>query len=253
MKTELSDILYSVIQDIDVLMTITDYSYTGSTHTVEVCDVKWLQVGRTVTIGGNDYEVTAINYATNVLTLSGADVITTFTFNIYRPVFFYGTPREAGNDIKAISSSDDKYPMFYLLLNYEETNYEDDEDPIERTANFRLFALTDSDHGNWLTSDIHTRCIKPMTKMYSAFIETLKADKMSFDSNGFRFSTIPAYKFGVYVTNSGAEKNFFVDNLSGWEMRISELKIRKDHTCVDTCPVYVAPTEFDTSFDTSFA
>jgi len=240
MKTELSDILYSVIQDIDVSMTITDYSYTGTTHTVEVCDVKWIQVGRAVTIGANEYTVTAINYATNVLTLTGANPITVFTFNIYRPIFFYGTPIETGNDIKAISNSEDKYPMFYLLLNYEEQNYEDDEDPIERTVNFRLYAVTDSDHGKWLTSDIHDRCIKPMTRMYTALIEAIKADKMSFDTNGFRFGTIPQYKFGAYVTNKGSLANFFVDNLSGWEMRFTELKIRKDHTCTDVCPAYVA-------------
>lgn len=253
MRNELPDIIYSVIQDMDVSMTITDYSFIGTTHTIEVCDVRWAQVGYTVTIGGNDYVIQSVNDQTNIIVLTGANQIFTFTFDLYRPNFTYGTPVEANNDLKAKRLSSDKYPMFYLLLSYEEINRIDPEDPIERISNFRLFALADANHKGKLTTDIHSLYMKPMSRMFQSFINTMYADKSSFYMDEFRYTSIDRYKFGVYITNTGAAKNFFVDDLSGWELRMTDLAIRKQHSCTQFCPVFVEPDQFDDSFDDSFA
>lgn len=252
-QTELPDILQEVVDSIDLSMEITDYSRSTTTHTIELCDVKWLQIGRTITIGSSDYVISTINDSTNVITCTGSAVdITANTFDIYAPVFFYGTPLEQDQRMKAIRKSIDKTPMVYLLLNYRERNNEDTEDPVSREVTCRLFFLTESNFDK-LTDDIHTLFVKPMSRLKQIFIDTMKTMKGTFYLDDFTDETTPQYKFGVYITNTGVSKNFFVDKLSGVEMSVDRLAIRRGYSCTTACRLFTIPSEFDNSFDNSFA
>lgn len=240
-QTELTDILQEVVDTIDLSMEIVDYSRTGTTHEIELCDVKWLQIGRTITIGSASFVVNSINDSTNVITCTGSAVdITANTFNIYAPVFFYGTPLEQDQKLKAIRETVDKTPMVYLLLNYSERNNEDTEDPIEREVSCRLFFLTASIHEK-RSEDIQTLYVKPMSRLRQNFMTALKSMKGTFNTENLTTDTIPQYKFGVYITNTGTQKSFFADKLSGVEMPVDRLAIRRGAVCNTSCRLYTIP------------
>lgn len=236
-RTEFPDIVYSIVQRMNVGMTIVDYTQDGTTHTIEVCDVKWLQAGYPITINGNEYTVVSVDDLTRIIVLTGEAMISANYFYIYYPKFFYGTPIDTENQLKPKRLSRDKYPMIYLMLNYRERNNEGANPAIERSVTSRIFALSDSDFIKWETSGIHEYAIKPMARMMQAFIDTIKSMKRDFFTEEFEYESIPAYKFGVFIDNKGATKSFFTNNLSGWEMSIADLQIRKGHTCNQCSPL----------------
>jgi hypothetical protein len=241
-QTELPDLIQDVVDNMDLSMSITDYTRSGTTHTIEVCDVKWLQIGRTITIDGSDYKIESVNDSTNVIVCTGAaSDITANTFDIYAPVFFYGTPLEQDQKLKAIPNIADKTPMFYLLLTYKERNIADAEDPIEREVTCRIFGLTSSVHEK-RTDDIQSLYVKPMSRMCQEFIDTMKGMKGTFYTENLTFDTVPQHKFGVYITNTGTQKSFFADKLSGIEIDFDRLAVRKGHVCTATCRLYDIPS-----------
>lgn len=73
---------------------------------------------------------------------------------------------------------------------------------------------------------------------------TLKSMVGSFFTEEFDWESIPAYKFGVFITNAGVKKGLFTNDLSGWEMGINDLQIRKGHTC-NSCAPYNFPVGID--------
>lgn len=236
-RVEFPDIVYSIVQRMNVSMTITDYAQSGTTHTIEVCDVKWLQAGYPLTIGGNSYTVVSVDDATNIVVLTGDEPITVSAFDIYRPKFFYGTPIDTENQLKPKRLSRDKYPMIYLMLNYSEQNDDTADSAIERTVEARIYALSDSNFEKWETSGIHEYAMKPMARLMQIFIQTMNVMKRDFYMEEFLYRSVPRYKFGVFIDNKGAVKSFFTNNLSGWEMSINDLQIRKYHTCVACAPL----------------
>lgn len=240
-RTETPDILGSVVEQIDRTMTITDYSVNGTTHSIEVCDLKWVEPGRDITIDGNTYRVTAINNSTNIITATGAESVETNTFELYPPIFFYGTPLDQDQNLKGIRETNNKTPMVYLLLNYDEDNDSNDESSIEREIRCRLFFLTSANFDTDLTADLHENKIKPMARLMQLFVDALKANRRSFDTEAFKYNSTPGYKFGVYVTNAGTKKSFFVDQLSGWDMRIDNLIVRRGHNCT-SCRAFEFPS-----------
>lgn len=240
-RTESPDIFNAVVQRMNVSMKIVDYTQDGATHTVELCDVKWLQAGYPLTIGGNAYTVVSVDDVTNITVLTGDEPITTATFEIYRPKFFYGTPVDTENQLKPKRLSRDKYPMIYLMLNFRERNFEGANPAIGRNGTYRVFALSDSNFEKWLTENIHEYAIKPMSRLMQHFIDTIKSMKGTFFTEEFDYESIPAYKFGVFIDNKGAPKSFFTNNLSGWEMGINGLEIRKGFACAP-CPSFVFET-----------
>lgn len=251
-RTEFTDIIDTVVQAMDVSMVITGYSQSGTTHTIEVCDLKWVQKKREITVDGNTYTVTAINDETNTITATGDEPIQVSTFNLYRPKFFYGTPIDTENQLKKKKLSTDKFPMFWLPLNYREVNFHEWDNPIEREVAGRLLALGGADWEKSLTSDLHDDVIKPMARMMQCFINTLLSMVGIFLTDDFKYESIPQYKFGIFIQNKGTEKNLFTDNTSGWEMTFSDLKVWKGHNCTPCTPI-VFDHEFDESFDESFA
>lgn len=243
-RTEFTDIMYSVVQALDLSMTITDYSFVGNAHTATLCDLKWLQVGFTITIGGNDYLITSINDTTNVVVMTGAAEIETATFDIYRPYFRYGSPIDANNELVKQKDTEDKYPLVYLMGNFSEFKREPDSS-IERDVSARLFALTDSNFKKWKIDDISQYAMRPMSRLMQNILDTIEgkipASKRqmlsSFFAETFTCELIPRYKYGVYITDKGAVNSYFADNLSGWENSFNDLHVRRNHRCTQCVPM----------------
>lgn len=243
-RTEFTDIMYSVVQALDLSMVITDYSFTGTTHTIEVCDVKWAQVGFALPIDGNDYTVVSVDDSTNIIVLTGTEEIAVSTFDIYRPYFRYGSPIDANNELVKQKDTEDKYPIVYLMGNFSEFNREPDSS-IDREVSFRLFTLTDSNFKRWKIADITQYAMNPMSRLMQHIKDTIVGEVpssrrqmlSSFFTEEMRYTSDPRYKYGVYITDKGATNSYFADNLSGWEMRFDDLQIRKRHACTDCVPI----------------
>jgi hypothetical protein len=89
-----------------------------------------------------------------------------------------------------------------------------------------------ADFQNWNTDDHYSNAIIPMRNLCFAFIEEV--------NNSFMFSDFTDYnlinhvKFGVFTDNKGHTNNFFNENLSGVEMRVT-LPVYKNIACSDAC------------------
>jgi len=234
-RKELPDILTSIVADIPLAMTITTQqtdSYTGNIL-LEVCDLKWSEIGRNVTIDSVEYIIEDIDYDNNIMTVSNADGIPIITtaFDLYAPFFFYGTPIAMTNDLMAIKDSVSKTPLIYLILNYNETTYSDPEDIKDRDADCKLLFLTQANYQEWVTAEFFDRSIKPMSRLRQNFIKQLQDDNR-FDMIDKSYGDENQVRFGIYQQNKGVEKNLLQDQLSGNRMDIT-LTIYKDLSCFE--------------------
>lgn len=229
----LPNILREVFNDLTATVQIIEVSTAGNIHTVEVCDPYYMEVGRTVIIGGNNYVVKTINYLTNTITVEGTASINVDSFTLYAAFFFHGTPRAVNSELHDQPNASDKTPMGWLLETYEEAFPGEVDTVLDRESDIRLFFLTQANFNEWLTQDFYNNAIEPMRRLMYLFINTISNNPL-FDMIDVGYEVTNHAKFGVYITNQGVENGMFVDNLSGCELRI-RLKIFKRDIC-PTCP-----------------
>lgn len=233
-RYELTDILETVVNSLQFSVTIkSQVINTDGSITLSCCDIYHAEVGRIVTIGVNDYTITAIDDTVKTITVIGTGSITTTTFELYHPKFFYGTPLAMENELIEIEDAADKTPMIFLLLKYREQYFEDLEDTLDRISNCTIYFLTQSNFEDWKSTDIFTNAVKPMHRLQQNFLNFLKTDNVHFNMIDFSDNYDPETKFGVYVANKGVPKGFFTDKLSGGKTDFA-LPIYKDYSC-DNC------------------
>lgn len=233
----LIDILEAVVADISIEMTITSVVDNGDdTFDVIVTDLKWLEVGRIVTINGFLFTVVSIDDDTNTIVFTGTDTIfaNTTTFDLYAPFFWYGTPVAVNNQIQEIQQSQEKTPMVYLMLKFKERFNTDEELMLERESTCSLFFLTQADFDAWGTDDFYTNAIRPMRRLVDLFIAQIESD-YQFNTQDLSYDVTDLPMFGVYVNTKGATNSWFSDNLSGLQMDVV-FKINKTDDCEDLQP-----------------
>lgn len=232
-RRHLIDILESVFFSMNLVVTINGVVTTGTTHVISCEDVKYAQVGRKITIDGNEYTITEVDHQAETITCTGDEAIVVGSFTLYEPFFFYGTPIQQGVELNAEDQARDKTPMVWLLESFTEDFTDDIDNPIERTVTPRLFFVTEADFENYTTAQAKDLYIRPMMRLRDMFIAQIKATPRVFEViDELAFSGSDYNKFGVYITNKGAEKSMWADKLSGIECA-PDLKIYKEDPCIE--------------------
>lgn len=227
----LEPILLGMVFPVKVFKTVVTGS-TGGVNTIDiyVCDVFHAQVGFSITIGPNSFEIISVDDALNIITVTGTATITApLCFHLYEPYFFHGTPRETNTEIVQQKDAFSKTPMFWLMETYTETFHDDPEDSHERDSDIRFFFLTQSSFAKQ-TEALHQDYLEPMKRLMQNFIEVYNAQRDIFEKWDFDYKVIPHTKFGVYINNLGYKAALFADQLSGIEVQAT-LKILKKDQC----------------------
>lgn len=234
------DIFREIVEGMTFPIKILSVTVEDDLQTVEVCDIYHAEPLRELIIDGNTYLIKDIvessfdecGVATNPkLILQGAPEITAKTFDLYKPLFFHGTPRATNTDLEKTSNiAQDKTPFGWFLEQYKEYYYPDTSS-LERDINFSLFFLTIADHSKWLTKDAYHNAINPMKRLAENFISDIKTMIGTFIVTEIDYDMIYYSKFGAYIVNAGTEKNLFHDELAGVEIRFSKLTLRRNYTC----------------------
>lgn len=226
------------------------------TQTLTVCDAFHAQAGFPVVIDEVEYQITAVEYNPDKITVSGSTTITADGFELYHPYFFHGTPIATGVELSNQTDSFMKTPMVWMMEQYDEEIYLNNHNPYDRTLSVRLFFLTQGDHENWETSDAYQNAIIPMRRLQERFEQLMIDSPDKFNTDVLSVEILNYAKFGVYINNKGMPKGLFADKLSGCEMNLRDLNIYRDFGTCEPC--FVAPdppintSSFDDSFDDSF-
>lgn len=237
-KTDTIDLLEVIVASLRFPVTIETVVTTASQHTIVVCDVYHAQAGFSVTINGYDYLIVSVNDETLTLVISSATAPAPTpgdTFEMYRPVFYHGTPIATNTELVQQPDAFAKTPMVWLLETFKDRFYEAPDDARDRDVTARLFFLTQSDHEAWLTGDAYHNAIKPMRRLMEVFKRKLESQPGNYDMTNFKYDAINYAKFGVYVANRGTDKNLFADKLAGVEMSLAPLTIMKAGVCGEGC------------------
>lgn len=234
-REDLSQILESVVTAMTFPMRIMGVVVNGDlTISIEVCDMRHAEPGRTVTIGGNDYTILTIDDQNNIIQLSAGPAITATTFNLYGVHFFEGTPIDLEKQVKDIPNATDKTPMVVLLIPYSELIFEDPEEAKERESTFTMFFLTQANFDKWSTGDLMDNAVRPMGRLQQHFMKDALADSR-FNPDGVQDKVTPRLKFGVYVNNKGVQKGFQSMDLSGVQQDTT-MELWKNCNPFDNCP-----------------
>ena len=245
-KRSLIDILNQVVSGMDrtiLIQSVVDNG--GNNYTLTVDDLKWIEPGRTLTIGSGTFTILTIDDELNQLTVSGTTAMLSnvTSFEAYTPFFYYGTPIAAETELQKIQLSKDKTPMIYLMLKFTEKFSTDLESMIERESTCNLFFLTQADFEAWETGDFYSNAIRPMRRLQECFVDAISND-YRFDTSDYTFTITDLPMFGVYINTKGAATTWFTDKLSGVQMD-SILKITRTSDC-DSATERRAGIGFDT-------
>lgn len=253
-RTNFSLIIQSVVEAMTFPMTITDLDENADRILIQVCDLYHAEPGRVITIGGNDYTITAIDDSTRIITLTPGPAIIVSTFDLYGVHYFDGTPLAVGKELRDIPDAIDKTPMVFLLNPYKEKLYEDLENPLERQTTATLFFLTQANFDAWSTGDLQSNAVRPMERLEQNFTAQVKQD-IRFENINSESEATPRIKFGVFITNKGTVKGFEAMDLSGVQQDKTFKLWRPDCGVPDTCVAYtlIENNQFDESFNESFS
>ena len=228
-KKSIIDIISEMNAKVVPVVEIVDYVFDNiNTHTLILKDLFYLQKGFKIIIDGEEYNIESIDYDTDTITLLCPIEIEVTTFPIYLPKFFHGTIRQTNNELQEYVEAKEKTPMIYLYENLTERFFEDGDNSIERESDLRLFFLSQADFQTWQTNDFYENCLIPMRRFMEMFIEEIKKAKIINQIK--QYDTTSYTHFGVFINDKGYEKNFWVDNLSGIEFRIT-LEVIKQENC----------------------
>lgn len=140
----------------------------------------------------------------------------------------YGTFISVNGELDNTLLNTDKYPLIYLMEVIKDDFNEDDNLPLDRSSELKMFFLCETDENNWYTIDHYNYSIGPMRNVIYMFIDLLKTlpsiGKIS-DYSIFNHS-----KFGVYIESKGHTKRIFGGDLSGCELNLN-LPIMRQNKC----------------------
>jgi len=227
---ELTDILDDLISTMTFPVIIGNVTVNADDSITLECDnIYHAQAGFEVEINSLTYVITEIDQANESITVTGTGTISNGdTFDMYSPFFFHGTPIATNTELVQEAQALNKTPMFWLWENFEE-DWKDEESSLEREVEIELFALTQANFEEWMTSDAYENAIKPMKRLIELFVQALKVSSL-FETDFLTYRTENYSKFGVFIRNKGASKNLFADKLSGVGTKIN-LRIFKTEPC----------------------
>lgn len=204
------------------------------TFDIYVCKLFNSRPKRTITINGEDYNITAVNVDAKVITVTSADDLTSATE--YRPphvYFFHGTPLATGQELVNIKTASQKIPMLYLFEIIKDKRFPSPQDALDRETGVRLFFLDQAEFNSWDTDRHYDLAIMPMARWATEFLDEFIYFHKSLDHiEPYEFIYHP--KFDPQISQNGVLKSLWADQMSGVEANIL-LPVRKSFVC--TCDI----------------
>jgi hypothetical protein len=220
----IGDIVDSIRQGASIISITNTPSTTN--YVVVVTDLLDLTVGKMVSIGGVEYQITAINTLTPSFTVSAAVAPVGTQFSASYPFYIHGRFIAANNELNQISNSLRKYPLIYLAENYSTRENLDPNLQIGDNVSCSIFIMNSSNYEDFTTDEHYTYTIDAMDSIANSFIDKLKTNQFVQYREFSELERIRHTKWGLEVTNKGTTTNLFDDNLSGVELRL-QIPIRK--------------------------
>ena len=220
----IGDIVDSIRQGASIISITNTPSTTN--YVVVVTDLLDLTVGKMVSIGGVEYQITAINTLTPSFTVSSSVAPVGTQFNASYPFYIHGRFIAANNELNQIQNSLRKYPLIYLAENYSTRENLDPNLQIGDNVSCSIFIMNSSNYEDFTTEEHYTYTIDAMDSIANSFIDKLKTNQFVQYREFSELERIRHTKWGLEVTNKGTTTNLFDDNLSGVELRL-QIPIRK--------------------------
>ncbi len=201
----------------------------GGIYRIDTCCTFWLRPCKTISIDGVNYKIQSF-VQNESLTIKGEVLPTATEFAIAAPFYKHGTPRAVNSELFEVDA-DQELPLIWLLEILTQTVFRAEENPLDYSADLRLFFLDEYDPEDDLTTDIYSDIVRPMQSMVEEFIKEVELDGIYQDLD--QYTTTNWAKFGVYSTNTGSTSKILDAYLSGIELRIN-LELMKKTDC-STC------------------
>lgn len=241
-KRSLIDIIDAVVASMTFVVTIQKVTLTGGNYILNVDDIYHAQQGWPVQIAGKPYTIVSWDDTPCAMTLTvsdpgGSGAISIGTFNLYSPEFFYGTPVDTTTEVSKVNNAFDKYPMYWLLMNFSEIFHDDVGNPIERDSTFKIYAMTGTRKMEGMKqSDLNNNYLKPMEKMMDNFIKRVNGSWGGGASQGIAvfakykldYKLTPFLKMGVYVQNKGVKTAMMTSPMTGIECSMTVKILRNE-------------------------
>ena len=195
------------------------------TQTISVCDTYWIRKYLTITIDGNNYDVSSFVKDTSI-TIPSSPLVTVDSFTLSAPYYFHGTPMQVNNEFLIQKNEANKYPLIYLVEVVTDSYY-DELDAKDKDMSLRIFFLDSFTNKDDEVDAHYTNVIVPLNASLSHFVELLKSDSTTLP---FSYQVINRVKVGVYTTNQGNTSQIFEDPLDGVEF-VSTVTTMKSNDC----------------------
>lgn len=195
------------------------------TQTLTVCDTYWIRKYLTITIDGNDYDVSSFVKDTSI-TIPSSPSVTADSFTLSAPYYFHGYPRQVNNQWMIQNNEANKYPLVYLV-EVTTDSYYDELDARDKDMNLRIFFLD-----SWTNKDDevdahYTNTLVPLNASLNHFVELLKGDSTTLP---FSYDVTNRIEVGVYTTDQGNTNEIFSDTLDGVEF-VGTVTTLKSNDC----------------------
>lgn len=207
---------------------------TTSVTLFGICDIRHTQANRVVSINSVYYRVTDFQAVGNQFSITVSKTTgqpnppDSGTFELYKPVFFHGTPMQQENELGKIKDNSLKTPMIYLMEPFTSKIDNNWESSIYSRTPVTLCFLTEADLKN-TTEEIQRDAMKPMFNLCQDFIAQMIEARM-FYTDELQYSITHHTKFGINIRESGTKATIFTQNLSGVSLDIT-LELYTDQSC----------------------
>jgi hypothetical protein len=214
--------LQEVLTGLDCTVTIDSISSVGTVHTILTDDTAWIIPNQTITIGADEYTVSAVTPNVSfVMTHATADPSGTTEIEIAAPNFRHGTPMAVDREITDDKTLEwEKYPLIWLRERVVEEFSDDPESSIERTSDCELHLLYPANHSEWSISDHSAYAIQPMRNLAARIYRCLK-DSQYVANISIAMTLEDVMNWGVYEASKGHVAQLFNANLSGVIQKVS--------------------------------
>lgn len=217
---QIVDVIEALVAKLDFTIEITSNTDNGGgNHILEMVNTYYNTKRNTVTIGGNDYTITAVNFNKSITVepINHTIPITVTSFVLPAPTYFHGTV--ISTDIEITRTKTKKYPLVYLNELIKETNIADRTSAIKKNSKVTIFFLDIASYTKNLNKDFLNDVIKPLSNVLEKFIDIVKKEK-GIGKITVDWDTTNIPRFARQDIN-GETKSIFGEELSGIELIIT--------------------------------
>ena len=222
MLIDVIDIVEECINSIDNTIT-----FTVDGSDLLTCNTSYVSIGDFLTIGGEDYTVTAL-VSNKSISLDrdvfDSDVTST---TIKTAKFRHGTINTVNAElVKDLGKNPtENYPLVFLLEELE-VNYNINSIPYA-DAVVKIFFIAQTDYNNFTIDEHHKRTIEPLKSLVDGFLMSVNKNKRTELIESFTTNLHPIFGF---TDEDGYTETYLNDTLSAIQLTI-DLPFKKNKCC----------------------